>query len=151
MHSGAVALLNKKRSVMPLSIKKVPYMQDALLRRGFYGASSWCYCSNYSYFYFYIAPLVITVFNIINLVKKKPALENRTDIFTFLLGIPLSLFLFASWGAKDYKEAIVLDPTSFRLHTPISYEHILTFIVFAFIATAGYLILRKKRVNYPQL
>ena len=94
---------------------------------------------------FYISPIIITVFNVINLFKKNPAKEKLIDILTFLLGIPLSLILFALWGAKDYRTAIILDPSTFRLHTPISYEHSLTFIVFASISIAGYFILRIKK------
>lgn len=96
---------------------------------------------------FFILPVVITVFNVINLVKREPLKEKLTDILTFLLGIPLSLVLFYSWDAKDYREAIVLDPSTFRLHTPISHEHSLTFILFASIAIVGYLSLRIKKGN----
>ncbi len=96
-------------------------------------------------FVFFIMPVAITVFNIINLVKKRPVLEKLTDVLTFVLGIPFSLLLFIFWDPKDYRKAIVLEPSTFRLHTPISYEHSLTFIVFALIAIAGYLILRKKK------
>lgn len=94
---------------------------------------------------FFISPVIITVFNLINLFKKNPIKEKSVDILTFLLGIPFSLILFASWNAKDYRTAIILAPSTFRLHTPISYEHSLTFIVFAFISIAGYFILRIKK------
>jgi len=100
---------------------------------------------------FYCGPVAITVFNVINLFKKKPVFEKRIDTLTFLLGIPLALILFAVWKAKDYKESIVLDPSTFRLHTPISYEHGLTFIVFACVAVVGYLILRVKKDKLPPL
>lgn len=94
---------------------------------------------------FYLTPIVITVFNIINLLKKKPLVEGIIDSLTFILGIILSLLLFIVWDAPEYTEPIVLDGTGIEFHTPVSYEHMATVVLLAVIALLGYFYLRTKK------
>ncbi|NLP13597.1 MAG: hypothetical protein GX383_03750 [Clostridium sp.] len=101
--------------------------------------------------FIYVIPVVITIFNIINLIKKKAVLEFFIDILTFVLGIPLSVLLFWFWNAKEYTEPIILGRDDFTLHTPISYKHMLTFLVIAVVAIIGYWILRIKKENLPPI
>ena len=53
-----------------------------------------------------IVPLILTILNILNLFKKKKIKENIVDILIFILGIPLTIFLFFSSMFKDYNEAL---------------------------------------------
>ena len=41
-----------------------------------------------------IVPLVLTLLNVINLFKKKKIKENLVDSLIFILGIPLTIFLY---------------------------------------------------------
>ena len=49
-----------------------------------------------------VAPIVLTLANIINLFKKKKIKENMIDILTFVLGIGLSGLLYLVSDFKDY-------------------------------------------------
>jgi len=97
----------------------------------------------------YTIPPVITLINIAILTDKKSELEFPVDVLTFALGIPLTVLLFSYWEAKEYTEPIVLNYDDFTLHTPISYKHMITFLVIAVVAIIGYWILRIKKENLP--
>jgi hypothetical protein len=99
--------------------------------------------------FLYFVPALITVFNIVNLIKKKTILEFVIDVLTFVLGIPLTVLLFWAWEAKGYTEPIILGIDEFLLHTPISYTHMLTVLVIAVVAIIDYWILRIKKGKLP--
>ena len=63
-----------------------------------------------------VAPIVLTLANIINLFKKKKIKENMIDILTFVLGTGLSGLLYLVSDFKDYTEACILG--IFRSNTP---------------------------------
>ena len=67
-----------------------------------------------------IAPFVLTIFNIINLFKKKKIKENLIDILTFVLGIILTVILYVSFEFKDYNQALKLGGGEIDLHSPIA-------------------------------
>jgi len=92
----------------------------------------------------YFILLLITFFNIINLVTKNPVIENINDFLTFVVGIVLSLVLFSNISTLEYKEPIVLrrGPQLHTPHTPIASEHIPTVLTLMIFALVGYLILR---------
>jgi len=97
----------------------------------------------------YLVPALITIFNTVNLIKKKKILEFAIDVLTFILGIPLTIFLFGAWEAKEYTEPIILGRDEFTLHTPISYKHMPTVLAIAAVAIIGYWILRIKKEKLP--
>ncbi len=90
----------------------------------------------------YTAPVIVTVFNIINLVRKEPLKEKLIDIATFLLGIPLSLIVFWAWRPLDYTAPIVLDGMSFKFHSPLAFGHLPTLFELSVLAVMGYALLR---------
>lgn len=51
-----------------------------------------------------ITPALLTIFNIINLFKKKKIKENFIDYTTFILGIFLTVFWYIVQDFKDYTE-----------------------------------------------
>ena len=63
-------------------------------------------------FVFLIIPLILTLFNIINLFKKKKIKENIIDVLTFGLGIGLTGFLYLASDFRDYTEALRLGGTN---------------------------------------
>lgn len=97
----------------------------------------------------YSVAVLITIFNIANLIEKKTVLEFFIDVLTFVLGIPLTILLFLLWEAKEYTEPIILGLDYFILHTPISYKHMLTVLVIAVVAIIGYWLLRIKKEKLP--
>lgn len=100
---------------------------------------------------FILMPALITIFNIINLIKKKKIREKLIDNLTFFLGIPLTLYLFSYWGVKDYTEPVVVGGLQFELHTPLSSEYMPTFLAIAAVAIIGYWIMRIKKANLPPI
>lgn len=98
-----------------------------------------------------LMPGLITLFNIINLGKKKKIKEKTTDILTFGLGIPLTLLYFINMGMKEYSEPLVIGGLSFEYHTPLSYEYMPAFLLIAAVAIIGYCIMRIKKANLPPI
>lgn len=92
-----------------------------------------------------ISPIIITIFNVINLLKHKPVKENLIDTLTFILGITLTIILFLMWDPFEYTKPIVLDGMTFQLHTPIAVKYMPTVFALAIIAVFGYFILRLRR------
>lgn len=100
---------------------------------------------------FVLIPGLITLFNIINLGKKKKIMEKMTDILTFGLGIPLTLLFYRNMGMEEYSEPIVIGGMSLEYHTPLSYKYMPAFLLIAAVAIIGYCIMRIKKANLPPI
>lgn len=99
----------------------------------------------------FIAPVILTIFNIINLIIKRPIKEKLIDSGTFILGIILMVILFSFLAPKDYNQPIILGGIDFSLHTPIASWHMPTVKTLFVIAILGYLILRIKKNKIPPI
>ncbi len=97
----------------------------------------------------YTSPVIITIFNVINLVRKEPLKEKLIDIATFILGIPLSVIVFWDWRPLDYTVPIVLDGMSFKFHSPLAFGYLPTLVTLLVLAVMGYAVLRimKNRIS----
>lgn len=89
-------------------------------------------------------PIILTVFNVINLCKGNIYKEALIDGLTFVLGISFFLLLLGMWEAPDYTEAIVLGGGGLGLHTPIASWHMPTILTLSTIGVVGYILLRIK-------
>lgn len=67
-----------------------------------------------------IIPALLTIFNIINLFKKKKIKENFIDYTTFILGIFLTVFWYIVQDFKDYTEGLRLGGFEIEVHSPIA-------------------------------
>ena len=67
-----------------------------------------------------ITPALLTIFNIINLFKKKKIKENFIDYTTFILGIFLTVFWYIVQDFKDYTEGLRLGGFEIEVHSPIA-------------------------------
>ena len=98
-----------------------------------------------------ILPLILTIFNIINLFKKKKIKENLNDILTFTLGIVLTALLYFICGFEDYNVALRIGGGEIDLHSPIaswSYPTVFTILLLGIIS---YLLIRIKKLQLPPL
>ncbi len=86
-------------------------------------------------------PILLTIVNSRNLFAKKPYLPVTTDILIFLLGPLLTWLLFAIWNSlfSNEMQNLVIFPQPL-FNYPV-------FIILAFIAIAGYALLRIKRTS----
>lgn len=98
-----------------------------------------------------IAPFVLTVFNIINLFKKKKIKENLIDILTFVLGIILTVILYVSFEFKDYNQALKLGGGEIDLHSPIASWSMPTVLIICLVGIISYALIRIKKLNLPPL
>lgn len=96
-------------------------------------------------------PLILTLFNIINLFRKKKVKENLIDILTFLLGIILTITLYTFSGFKDYDKPIVLGGLEVRVHAPIASWSMPTVIAILVLGIVSYFLIRIKKLNLPPL
>ena len=85
-----------------------------------------------------ILPIILTIFNIINLFKKKKIKENLIDILTFSLGIILTAVLYIGLGFKDYNEALRLGGLEIDLHAPIASWSMPTIIGIVILGVVSY-------------
>ena len=92
-------------------------------------------------------PLILTLFNIINLFRKKKVKENLIDILTFLLGIILTITLYTFSGFKDYDKPIVLGGLEVRVHAPIASWSMPTVIAILVLGIVSYFLIRIKKLN----
>lgn len=98
-----------------------------------------------------VAPIVLTLANIINLFKKKKIKENMIDILTFVLGIGLSGFLYLVSDFKDYTEALRLGGFEVDKHAPIASWSMPTVIAIFIFGFVSYFLIRKRKLNLPPL
>ncbi|MDQ2087272.1 hypothetical protein RBH29_12640 [Herbivorax sp. ANBcel31] len=98
-------------------------------------------------FLIFVIPFVITILNIINLIKKTPIKENVIDFITFFLGLPLTIILFNLLELKEYHEPLYTRTFEFQFHTPISSEYMKIILLVGFISILGYWILRIHKKN----
>ena len=99
----------------------------------------------------FVAPLVLTLANIINLFKKKKIKENMIDILTFVLGIGLSGLLYLVSDFKDYTEALRLGGFEVDKHAPIASWSMPTVIAIFIFGFVSYFLIRKRKLNLPPL
>ena len=60
-------------------------------------------------FSFLILPWILTIFNIINLFKKKKIKEGLVDCLTFVLGITFSIILYRLLGLEVCQEFLYVQ------------------------------------------
>lgn len=68
-----------------------------------------------------VTPVLLTIFNIINLFKKKKIKENFIDSVTFILGMLLTAVWYVFQDFKDYQESLRLGGLEIEVHSPISF------------------------------
>ena len=103
-------------------------------------------------FSFLILPWILTIFNIINLFKKKKIKEGLIDCLTFVLGITFSIILYGFLGFKDYNKALMLGGGfDFELHTPIATWSLPTVISIFALGIISYILIRIKKLDLPPL
>ncbi len=96
-------------------------------------------------------PLILTVFNIINLFKKKKIKENVIDIITFILGIILTITLYKFIGFKDYNKPIILDGLAVTAHAPIASWSMPTVVSILIVGIVSYFLIRIKKLDLSPL
>lgn len=98
-----------------------------------------------------VLPLILTVFNIINLFKKKKIKENLIDILTFVLGILLTGLLYFLFGFKDYEQSLRLGGTQIDVHSPIASWSMPTVVTIVLLGIISYGLIRIKKLKLPPL
>jgi len=96
-------------------------------------------------------PIILTIFNIINLFKKKKILETAVDIVTFVLGILLTIVLYTFLSFKDYQEPILMGGLEVYVHAPIASWSMPTVIGILVLGVISYFIIRLRQTNLPPL
>ena len=98
-----------------------------------------------------ITPALLTIFNIINLFKKKKIKENIIDVLTFGLGIGLTGFLYLASDFRDYTEALRLGGLEIDKHAPIASWSMPTVLAIFILGLVSYFLIRRKKLNLPPL
>ena len=98
-----------------------------------------------------VLPLILTVFNIINLVKKNKIKENLIDILTFILGILLTGLLYFLFGFKDYEQSLRLGGMEIDVHSPIASWSMPTVFAIVLLGIISYGLIRIKKLKLPPL
>lgn len=98
-----------------------------------------------------ILPFILTLFNIINLFKKKKIKENIIDILTFVLGIGYTILLYFILGFKDYQEVLRIGGGEMEFHAPIASWSMPTVIAILILGVFSYFLIRRKKLNLPPL
>ena len=96
-------------------------------------------------------PLILTVFNIINLFKKNKIKENLIDILTFILGILLTGLLYFLFGFKDYEQSLRLGGMEIDVHSPIASWSMPTVFAIVLLGIISYGLIRIKKLKLPPL
>lgn len=99
-------------------------------------------------------PWVLTVINIINLIKKKKFKENLVDLLIIVLGIAFTILLYWYNDYKDYDVQLrvphgLMIPAN--LHTPILWASMPTIVTLCIIGILSYVIIRVKKLDLPPL
>lgn len=98
-----------------------------------------------------IIPLILTIINIINLLRKNKIKENFADILTFVLGIPLTFLLYFISEFKDYNVPLRLGGTEITVHSPIASWSYPTVIMILLLGIVSYILIRIKKLKLPPL
>ena len=96
-------------------------------------------------------PLILTVFNIINLFKKNKIKENLIDILTFILGILLTGLLYFLFGFKDYEQSLRLGGMEIDVHSPLASWSMPTVFAIVLLGIISYGLIRIKKLKLPPL
>lgn len=103
------------------------------------------------YITFTILPLILTIFNLINLFKKKKIKENAIDFLTFVLGTTFTCILYFLLGFKDYNQALMVGGGELDLHAPIASSSMPTVLTICIIGIISYVLIRIKQIDLPPL
>ena len=103
------------------------------------------------YITFTILPLILTIFNLINLFKKKKIKENAIDFLTFVLGTTFTCILYFLLGFKDYNQALMVGGGELDLHAPIASWSMPTVLTICIIGIISYVLIRIKQIDLPPL
>lgn len=98
-----------------------------------------------------IIPFILTVFNLINLFKKKKTKPFLLDILTFGLGIILTILIYWMSGFKDYQEQLVITQLDTQEHAPIASWSMPTILTILIIGIISYIVVRNKKLDLPPL
>lgn len=98
-----------------------------------------------------VTPVLLTIFNIINLFKKKKIKENFIDSVTFILGMFLTAVWYVFQDFKDYQESLRLGGLEIEVHSPIASWSMPTFIGIFVLGLVSYILIRKRKLNLPPL
>ena len=98
-----------------------------------------------------IVPIILTIFNFINLFKEKKIKENLIDILTFVLGIILTGVLYFGIDFKDYNEALHLGGMETEFHAPIASWSMPTIIGIVILGVVSYSLIRIKKLDLPPI
>ena len=98
-----------------------------------------------------IVPLILTIMNIINLLKKKKIREGIFDILTFTLGPIFTIVLYYMSEFKDYQEALRLGGMDITVHNPIASWSIPTVFTILVVGIFSYCFIRIKKMDLPPL
>ncbi len=99
----------------------------------------------------FVFPIILTIFNIINLFKKKKILEKTVDILIFVLGILLTVILYAFLSSKDYQEPILIGGLGVYAHAPIASWSLPTVIGILVLGIVSYFFVRIRQTDLPPL
>lgn len=98
----------------------------------------------------FLGPLVLTVFNIANLFKKKKIKEDVIDILIFVFGILFSTILYGLLDFKDYNEPIYIGVDT-GYHAPIASWSMPTVAVIIMLGTISYILIKVRKTELPPL
>lgn len=100
---------------------------------------------------FLLLPFIITIFNLINLFKKKKIKPILFDVLTFGLGIFLTIILYIFSGFQDYQEQLNITQLDLGLHAPIASWSMPTILAILIVGIISYIIIRNKKLDLPPL
>ena len=98
-----------------------------------------------------VLPIVLTIFNLINLFKKKKIKENAIDFMIFVFGITFTFILYFLLGFKDYNQALMVGGGELELHAPIASWSMPTVLTICTIGIISYFLIRIKKLDIPPL
>ena len=98
-----------------------------------------------------VLPIVLTIFNLINLFKKKKIKENAIDFMIFVFGITFTFILYFLLGFKDYNQALMVGGGELELHAPIASWSMPTVLTICIIGIISYILIRIKKLDIPPL
>lgn len=96
-------------------------------------------------------PFVLTLFNTINLFKKKKIKEDVIDILTFVFGILLSTIFYKFMEFKDYADPIYITGIDTTLHAPIASWSMPTVMAIVILGMISYIIIKIRKLDIPPL
>lgn len=101
---------------------------------------------------FLVLPLVITLYNLVSVFTKGRRGQYVFGWMTMVLGPLFSLILLTMEGAPpDYPDPVVLGGVGPSFHTPIASWYLPSFLAFAVIGIAAYLLLLHGKDRLPPL